>query len=209
MSSLDKATQGQMGDDTYKSEKAEHIDLVDDIEKAGMADTITDVATSVDNIPISWFVWLVAATASMAGLLFGYDTGIISAALVYLNDDLNNRPVTSNEKELITSLCSGGAFFGAIFAGNTADRVRFPLLLWSDTRYFELTTSHSSVVKWPSTSAASFSSSVPSSKVQHTQLSRCRSDAALSALELGRQLWFARYMWLRLLPPEPVESSSD
>lgn len=107
MSSLDKATQGQMGDDTYKSEKAEHIDDVDDIEKAGIADTITDVATSVDNIPISWFVWLVAATASMAGLLFGYDTGIISAALVYLNDDLDGRPVTSNEKELITSLCSG------------------------------------------------------------------------------------------------------
>lgn len=116
-----------MGDDTTKTEKAEHIDDVefDDIEKTGMTDTITDVATSIDNIPISWFVWLVAATASMAGLLFGYDTGIISAALVYLNDDLDNRAVTSNEKELITSLCSGGAFFGAIFAGITADRVRF------------------------------------------------------------------------------------
>lgn len=135
MSSLDKATQGQMGDDTYKSEKAEHIDDVDDIEKTGIADTITDVATSVDNIPISWFVWLVAATASMAGLLFGYDTGIISAALVYLNDDLDNRPVTSNEKELITSLCSGGAFFGAIFAGNTADIVSF---LFTDIMLYQI-----------------------------------------------------------------------
>jgi SP family myo-inositol transporter-like MFS transporter 13 len=113
-----------MGDCTSKTGKTEHVDDVDDIEKIGMADNITDVATSVDNIPISLFVWLVAATASMAGLLFGYDTGIISAALVYLNDDLDNRPVTSNEKELITSLCSGGAFFGAIFAGITADRVR-------------------------------------------------------------------------------------
>ncbi|CAI7609097.1 unnamed protein product [Penicillium pancosmium] len=123
MSSLEKASQGQMEDCTSKTGKAEHIDYVDDIEKIGMADNITDVATSVDNIPISLFVWLVAATASMAGLLFGYDTGIISAALVYLNDDLDNRPVTSNEKELITSLCSGGAFFGAIFAGITADRL--------------------------------------------------------------------------------------
>ncbi|KAK4539875.1 hypothetical protein LTR36_010269 [Oleoguttula mirabilis] len=76
----------------------------------------------IDNIAPSWFVWLVAATASIAGALFGYDTGIISAVLVYLGDDLNGRAVTANEKELITSLCSGGAFIGSIIAGLTADK---------------------------------------------------------------------------------------
>jgi len=39
-----------------------------------------------------------------------------------LNDDLNNRPASSGEKELITSLCSGGAFIGSIIAGLTADQ---------------------------------------------------------------------------------------
>lgn len=87
---------------------------------------IEAMATDIDKLPVSWFVWLVALTASIAGLLFGYDTGIISGALVYLHNDLNGRPVTSSEKELITSLCSGGAFFGAIAAGNTVDRVRYP-----------------------------------------------------------------------------------
>ncbi|KAK7899730.1 hypothetical protein LTR67_003475 [Exophiala xenobiotica] len=77
---------------------------------------------TIDDLGTSWFVWLVAATASIAGSLFGYDTGIISAVLVYLNNDLNNRPVSSGEKELITSLCSGGAFIGAIIAGLTADQ---------------------------------------------------------------------------------------
>ncbi|KAK5456918.1 hypothetical protein LTS15_004698 [Exophiala xenobiotica] len=77
---------------------------------------------TIDDLGTSWFVWLVAATASIAGSLFGYDTGIISAVLVYLNNDLNNRPVSSSEKELITSLCSGGAFIGAIIAGLTADQ---------------------------------------------------------------------------------------
>ncbi|KIX04788.1 uncharacterized protein Z518_05659 [Rhinocladiella mackenziei CBS 650.93] len=77
---------------------------------------------SIDDIASSWFVWLVAATASIAGSLFGYDTGIISAVLVYLHDDLNGRQTTSSEKELITSLCSGGAFIGAIIAGLTADK---------------------------------------------------------------------------------------
>ncbi len=77
---------------------------------------------SIDDIATSWFVWLVAFTASIAGALFGYDTGIISAVLVYLGNDLDGRPVSSGEKELITSLCSGGAFIGSIIAGLTCDK---------------------------------------------------------------------------------------
>lgn len=61
-------------------------------------------------------------TASIAGALFGYDTGIISAVLVYLGTDLDNHLMSSAQKEAITSLCSGGAFFGAIIAGLTADK---------------------------------------------------------------------------------------
>ncbi|GMG24996.1 sugar transporter [Aspergillus oryzae] len=79
--------------------------------------------TGIDDLPVSMFVWLVAFTASIAGMLFGYDTGIISAVLVYIHDGLDNRTLTSNEKELITSLCSGGAFFGSILAGLTADKL--------------------------------------------------------------------------------------
>ncbi|KAL4772560.1 general substrate transporter [Aspergillus nidulans var. acristatus] len=77
---------------------------------------------SIENIATSWFVWLVSLTASIAGSLFGYDTGIISAVLVYLGSDLDGRPASENEKQLITSLCSGGSFVGAIIAGLTADK---------------------------------------------------------------------------------------
>ena len=52
----------------------------------------------------------------------GYDTGIISAVLVYIGTSLNHKELTSGEKELITSITSGAAFFGAIFAGLTADK---------------------------------------------------------------------------------------
>lgn len=82
---------------------------------------VTRVDT-IEELPTSWFVWLVAFTASVAGSLFGYDTGIISAVLVYLGTDLNNRTATASEKEAITSLCSAGAFLGAIIAGLTADK---------------------------------------------------------------------------------------
>lgn len=102
-------------------------DTKDDLESAHIEKidaSIDNIATSIDNLPVSMFVWLAALTASMAGLLFGYDTGIISGVLVVLGNSLDGRPATSSEKEMITSLCSGGAFIGAIFAGNTADRVR-------------------------------------------------------------------------------------
>ncbi|CBF86911.1 hypothetical protein AN2465.2 [Aspergillus nidulans FGSC A4] len=95
-------------------------DHIETIGKAAAVDAT--VAANVDDIPISLYVWMVALSASIAGMLFGYDTGIISAVLVYIKDALGGRYLTSSEKELITSLCSGGAFFGSIFAGNTADR---------------------------------------------------------------------------------------
>ncbi|PSS22216.1 hypothetical protein M430DRAFT_99142 [Amorphotheca resinae ATCC 22711] len=76
---------------------------------------------SIEQTNAGRYAWLVAATAGVGGLLFGYDTGIISAVLVYLNNDLG-KVLNASEKELITSITSGGAFIGAIAAGLTADR---------------------------------------------------------------------------------------
>jgi MFS family permease len=47
---------------------------------------------------------------------------IHSAVLVYIGTSLDHKFLTSGEKELITSITSGAAFFGAIFAGLTADK---------------------------------------------------------------------------------------
>jgi SP family myo-inositol transporter-like MFS transporter 13 len=92
----------------------------------------------IEKVKTGAFVWLVAFAASIAGSLFGYDTGIISAVLVYLGDDLNNRPASSNEKELITSLCSGGAFIGAIIAGLTADKFGRKMAIYAGCFLFTL-----------------------------------------------------------------------
>lgn len=67
------------------------------------------------------YAWLVCVTAALSGLLFGYDTGIISAVLLYIHDDLGVM-LDASQKELVTSITSGGAFIGAILAGTTADR---------------------------------------------------------------------------------------
>jgi SP family myo-inositol transporter-like MFS transporter 13 len=107
-----------------------------DVTHAEVNDDEAD--SSIENVKTGAFVWLVAVAASVAGSLFGYDTGIISAVLVYLGDDLNHRPASPNEKELITSLCSGGAFIGAIIAGLTADKFGRKLAIYVGCFLFTL-----------------------------------------------------------------------
>lgn len=80
-----------------------------------------DELDSIEKTDTGKYSWLVSITAAIGGMLFGYDTGIISAVLIYINDDLGKH-LSSQERELITSITSGGAFIGAIFAGATADR---------------------------------------------------------------------------------------
>ena len=59
--------------------------------------------------------------ASIGGLLFGFDTGVIAGALVYLRDDFHLTAVT--EGLVVTSLLFPGATAGALLGGPVADRV--------------------------------------------------------------------------------------
>jgi hypothetical protein len=83
-------------------------------EKLG-ADHVEDVShpsldslDTIEQTKSGRYSWLVSITAAIGGMLFGYDTGIISAVLVYIHDDLGHS-LSSNEKELITSVTSGAA----------------------------------------------------------------------------------------------------
>ena len=59
----------------------------------------------------------------------GYDTGYISSVLVTLGTALGHT-LSAGEAELVTSLTSGGALVGAIFAGLVADRFGRKLPIW-------------------------------------------------------------------------------
>lgn len=105
--------------------KADHKEGLQHLEDAAINGSIQEInldeLDSIEQTKTGKFSWLVSITAAIGGMLFGYDTGIISAVLVYIHQDLG-KTLTSQEKELITSITSGGAFIGAIFAGATADR---------------------------------------------------------------------------------------
>jgi sugar porter (SP) family MFS transporter len=73
-------------------------------------------------------VILVAAVAALGGLLFGYDTGVVSGALLFLHRDFG--PISSFDKELVVSLLLVGAVVGALGAGRIADKIgRRPTLM--------------------------------------------------------------------------------
>lgn len=65
-------------------------------------------------------VVMTAAIAGLGGLLFGYDTGIIASALLFIKRDFN---LDSFEQGMVVSAVPVGAVFGAAFAGQLADRL--------------------------------------------------------------------------------------
>ncbi|KAI4256213.1 MAG: hypothetical protein LQ352_002170 [Teloschistes flavicans] len=68
------------------------------------------------------FIWALSFTAGISGLLFGYDTGVISATLVSIGSDLS-RPMSTLDKSLITSSTSLFALIASPLAGVLADRL--------------------------------------------------------------------------------------
>ncbi|XAS74260.1 sugar porter family MFS transporter [Micrococcaceae bacterium Sec5.1] len=67
------------------------------------------------------FLFRLTMIASLGGLLFGFDTGVIAGALVYLQEDFQLTPVI--EGLVVTSLLFPGATAGALLGGPIADRV--------------------------------------------------------------------------------------
>jgi sugar porter (SP) family MFS transporter len=65
------------------------------------------------------FIYLVAVIAALCGLLFGYDTGVISGALLFLKRDFNLSPWLQG---VVTGAVLGGATLGAGLSGRLADR---------------------------------------------------------------------------------------
>ncbi|KAL8469159.1 hypothetical protein ACS0TY_032118 [Phlomoides rotata] len=88
----------------------------------------------------SWqtpYIMRLAFSAGIGGLLFGYDTGVISGALLYIRDDFKAVYNHTWLQETIVSMAVAGAIFGAAFGGLINDKYgRKISILLADLLFF-------------------------------------------------------------------------
>src|SRR3972149_4888177 len=90
----------------------------------------------------SHYYWFIAFVAAFAGVLFGYDTGVISGAILFIAREFNLSPQANG---FVVSAVLLGAFLGAIFSGRLADRFGRKRLLILDALIFIIGTILTSV----------------------------------------------------------------
>ena len=78
------------------------------------------VVTTASPGPTGYFVTIIAAISALAGLLFGYDTGVISGAVLFVQQDFH---LTTFQEEIVVSAVLLGATLGAIVGGRLTDRL--------------------------------------------------------------------------------------
>ena len=89
--------------------------------------------SSIDaaDVPLPRFMYLFVPLVAIGGLLFGFDTGVVSGALVKITDDLH---LTETQQELVVSLTVAGAIVGAVCGGWLANAFgRRPVILVSSS----------------------------------------------------------------------------
>lgn len=86
--------------------------------------------SDIDRIeaPVTWKAYAICAFASVGGVFFGYDSGYINGVtgskVFYQEiDGPTATSLTSSHNSLIVSILSAGTFFGAIIAGDVAERI--------------------------------------------------------------------------------------
>lgn len=77
--------------------------------------------------PVTIKAYIMCVFASFGGIFFGYDSGYIAGVLgmpyfIQAIEGEGATTLTSSHKSLITSILSAGTFFGALMAGDIADR---------------------------------------------------------------------------------------
>lgn len=99
-----------------------------------------DTSAFKECFALTWknpYILRLALSAGIGGLLFGYDTGVISGALLYIRDDFDEVDRKTYLQETIVSMALAGAIVGAAIGGWLNDRYgRKPALLIGDVSFF-------------------------------------------------------------------------
>ncbi|KAF0923015.1 hypothetical protein E2562_002207 [Oryza meyeriana var. granulata] len=101
--------------------------------------TVADKAEFKECLRLTWtqpYILQLVLSAGIGGLLFGYDTGVISGALLYIRDDFSVVEKSTVLRETIVSMAVAGAIVGAGFGGWMNDKFgRKPSILIADALF--------------------------------------------------------------------------
>ncbi|KAG9947114.1 general substrate transporter, partial [Aureobasidium melanogenum] len=103
----------------------ENMRVGDGSQQPLIVDESDDDATALPEVTqkqANRLIWLLTLSAGLSGLLFGYDTGVISSTLVSIHEDLGHS-LTTFDLSAITSSTSLLALLASPLAGHFADVV--------------------------------------------------------------------------------------
>lgn len=89
---------------------------------------LSQTETAIQTHVRSSFLWRVSLIAGLGGILYGFDMGIIAAALIFVRESFS---LGTRMEEVVVSVVLVGAIVGALVGGSIADRIgRRTTLLW-------------------------------------------------------------------------------
>ncbi|KAK9681428.1 hypothetical protein RND81_10G001400 [Saponaria officinalis] len=97
----------------------------------------TDFTECFRTVGTTPYIMRLAASAGIGGLLFGYDRGVISGALLYIKEDFQEVNKKTWLQETIVAMAIAGAIVGAGTGGYLNDRIgRKPTMIIADVLFF-------------------------------------------------------------------------
>ena len=107
----------------------ENIDETQSVHRESEQQTLIQTSNLESKEKTPFYVYFLTAFAAIGGFLFGYDTGVISGAMILIKEEFS---LSSFWQELTVSVTIGTAILGALLGGFLNQRLgRKPLLVAS------------------------------------------------------------------------------
>lgn len=118
-----------LGIDQTENVMDENIDETQSVHKENEQQALIQTSHLESKEKTPFYVYFLTAFAAIGGFLFGYDTGVISGAMILIKEEFK---LSSFWQELIVSVTIGAAILGALLGGFLNQRLgRKPLLVAS------------------------------------------------------------------------------